>query len=34
VAEKKEQASGKSRHTRPRIGGDDGGADIFYTGTK
>ena len=33
TAAKEEQAPVKSRHTRPRIGGDDG-ADIFYTGKK
>ncbi|HOI59092.1 MULTISPECIES: hypothetical protein [unclassified Methanoculleus] len=34
ATEREEQSSGRSRHVRPRIGGDDGGADIFYTGTK
>jgi hypothetical protein len=34
TAAKEEQAPVKSRHTRPRIGGGDGGADIFYTGKK
>lgn len=34
AAEKEERGSGKSRHVRPRIGKDDGGADIFYTRTK
>ncbi|MDV2481127.1 hypothetical protein F8E02_03695 [Methanoculleus sp. Wushi-C6] len=34
ATEKVERDPAKSRHTRPRIGGDDSGADIFYTGTK
>jgi hypothetical protein len=34
AAAKEEQTRGKTRPARPRIGGDDGGADIFYTGTK
>jgi len=34
AVEKNKQGSGKSRHVRPRIGKDDGDANIFYTGKK